>query len=64
MVKNQILGKLVQWVERRQQTPLNNHGKQDRLTSEKQNTRNVNTAWGDVQEYAPATDSVDHGDLL
>ena len=63
MVKNQILGKLVQWVERRQQTPLNNHGKQDRLTSEKQ-TRNVNTAWGDVQEYAPATDSVDHGDLL
>ena len=31
MVKNQVLGKLVQWVERRQQTPL--------ATSEKQQSK-------------------------
>ena len=42
MVKNQVLGKLVQWVERRQKTPLTNHVKP---TSEKQNNRNVNDAW-------------------
>ena len=50
MVKNQVLGKLVQWVERRQQTPLTPPEKPNVKT--KQNaTRstglNVNDAWKD-----------------
>lgn len=48
MVKNQVLGKLVQWVERRQQTPLTNHAKP---TSEKPNNRNVNDAWANTPEF-------------
>lgn len=62
MVKNQVLGKLVQWVERRQQTPLNNHGKKP--AGSVANSRNVNDAWGDEQHYEPATDDIDSKDLV
>lgn len=52
MVKNQILGKLVQWVERRQNTPLNNYGKQSGYSSsEKPNNRNVNDAWEGIPQF-------------
>lgn len=56
MVKNQVLGKLVQWVERRQQTPLNNHAKP---TSEKPNNRNVNDAWNNIPEFQGEIASVE-----
>lgn len=62
MVKNQVLGKLVQWVERRQQTPLNNHSKKP--VGSAANSRKVNDAWGDVKQHAPATDNIDLGDLV
>src|SRR5699024_1230673 len=42
MVKNQALGKLVQWVERRQQTPLNNPEKKSGYSSSEKPNRNVN----------------------
>ncbi|RYL27194.1 DUF1376 domain-containing protein [Acinetobacter piscicola] len=50
MVKNQVLGKLVQWVERRQQTPLTPPEKPN--VKRKQSTNrstglNVNDAWKD-----------------
>lgn len=51
MVKNQILGKLVQWIERRQQTPLNNHGKQAGYSLPEKPNRNVNDAWKDIPEF-------------
>ena len=56
MVKNQVFGKLVQWVERRQQTPLNNHAKP---TSEKQDNRNVNDAWNNIPEFQGEIASVE-----
>jgi hypothetical protein len=56
MVKNQVFGKLVQWVERRQQTPLNNHAKP---TSEKPNNRNVNDAWNNIPEFQGEIASVE-----
>lgn len=64
MVKNQVLGKLIQWVERRQQTPLNTSGKAAGRSPEKQNSRNVNDAWGEVQQYAPASDNIELEDLV
>lgn len=46
MVKNQVLGKLVQWVERRQQTPLTTSEKQQSKTRTTSNTsKSVNDAW-------------------
>ncbi|UJA04217.1 DUF1376 domain-containing protein [Acinetobacter johnsonii] len=46
MVKNQVLGKLVQWVERRQQTPLATSEKQQSKPRTTSNTsKNVNDAW-------------------
>ena len=56
MVKNQVLGKLVQWVERRQQTPLTSHGKP---TSEKPNSRNVNDAWKDQPVFQGEVEHVE-----
>lgn len=50
MVKNQILGKLVQWIERRQITPIaaNTDKKQDKQKSQATTTGlNVNEAWKD-----------------
>ena len=50
MVKNQVLGKLVQWVERRQQTPLTPPEKPN-VKTKQSTTRstglNVNDAWKD-----------------
>ena len=46
MVKNQVLGKLVQWVERRQQTPLATSEKQQSKPRTTSNTsKSVNDAW-------------------
>ena len=46
MVKNQVLGKLVQWVERRQQTPLATSEKQKSKPRTTSNTsKSVNDAW-------------------
>ncbi len=46
MVKNQVLGKLVQWVERRQQTPLATSEKQQSKPRTTGNTsKSVNEAW-------------------
>ena len=66
---NQKIRKFAQWILQEFEKELAKVEREAKKTSgrtpsEKQNTRNVNTAWGDVQEYAPATDSVDHGDLL
>ena len=53
MVKNQVLGKLVQWVERRQQTPLATSEKQQSKPRTTVNTsKNVNDAW----KYEPQSD--------
>lgn len=51
MVKNQVLGKLVQWVERRQQTPLNNPEKKSGYSSSEKPNRNVNDAWNNIPEF-------------
>ncbi|AUX87033.1 hypothetical protein C3F34_13990 [Acinetobacter sp. ACNIH2] len=59
MVKNQILGKLVQWVERRQQTPLASHDNpqgRPRNKSQSQNL-NVNDDWNNQ----PKNDQPFHG---
>lgn len=50
MVKNQILGKLVQWVERRQQTPLQSpetHQEKSKQNKSRSSNLNVNDAWKD-----------------
>ena len=51
MVKNQVLGKLVQWVERRQKTPLNNYEKQSGYPSSEKIIRNVNDAWDSIPQF-------------
>ena len=51
MVKNQVLGKLVQWVERRQQTPLNNPEKKSGYSSSEKPNRNVNDTWNNIPEF-------------
>ena len=51
MVKNQVLGKLVQWVERRQQTPLNNPEKKSGYSSSEKPNRNVNDGWNHIPEF-------------
>ena len=53
----QMYANFVKWMKRKptqKQNPF----------SEKQNTRNVNQAWGGVQEYAPAIDDVDLEGML
>lgn len=67
LTDNQKLRKFAQWIfqefekqlakAEREATKTKNH------TTEKQNSRNVNDAWGEVQQYAPASD-IDCGGLL
>ncbi|MGE8653481.1 MAG: hypothetical protein ACN6NV_06995 [Acinetobacter gandensis] len=67
ITNNQKLRKFAQWIfqefekqlakAEREATKTKNH------TTEKQNSRNVNDAWGEVQQYAPASD-IDCGGLL
>lgn len=45
MTKNQVLGKLVQWVERRQLTPLTLPKPQDKTRTSISTLKNVNDAW-------------------
>ena len=55
MVKNQILGKLAQWVERRQTTPLikpSNHQKQPA-------SKNVNDAWANQPVFTDHVEQID-----
>lgn len=59
MVKNQVLGKLVQWVERRQQTPLSNFGKKTGYSSPEKLNRNVNDAWKDIPEFQGHVEQVE-----
>lgn len=59
MVKNQVLGKLVQWVERRQQTPLNNHEKKSGYSSSEKPSRNVNDAWKDIPVFQGEVEQVE-----
>lgn len=67
ITNNQKLRKFAQWIfqefekqlakAEREATKTKTH------TTEKQNSRNVNDAWGEVQQYAPASD-IDCGGLL
>lgn len=50
MVKNQVLGKLVQWVERKQITPLNTKNQSPR--SNPVPNRNVNAAWANQPQFS------------
>ena len=51
MVKNQVLGKLVQWVERKQITPLNTKKNQSPRSNSAPN-RNVNAAWANQPQFS------------
>ena len=53
----QMYANFVKWMKRKPTQKQNSF-------SEKQNTRNVNQAWGGVQEYAPAIDDVDLEGML
>lgn len=62
---NQKLRKFAQWIfqEFEKQLAKAEREATKTYTTEKQNSRNVNDAWGDVQQYAPASD-IDCGGLL
>lgn len=47
MVKNQVLGKLVQWIERRQVTPLVKPDDKQKI----QSSGNVNDPWDDIPQF-------------
>ena len=48
----QMYANFVKWIKRKPQPKKNSH-------VEKPNSRNVNDAWGEVQQYEPATDDID-----
>lgn len=52
----QMYANFVKWMKRKPTQKQNSF-------SEKQNTRNVNQAWGGVQDYAPAIDDLDLGGM-
>lgn len=58
MVKNQVLGKLVQWIERKQKTPLNTGKKQTPRSSTTTN-RNVNEAWANRPQFTGQVGNVE-----
>lgn len=67
LTDNQKLRKFAQWIYLEFEKELAKSSREAKKTnsrvSEKPNARNVNDAWGEVQQYAMATDDVDLGDL-
>lgn len=68
LTDNQKLRKFAQWIylefEKEQGKIQRGNKKPASSTPVKQNSRNVNDAWGDEQHYEPATDDIDLGDLV
>jgi hypothetical protein len=68
LTDNQKLRKFAQWIylefEKEQGKIQRGNKKSASSTPVKQNSRNVNDAWGDEQHYEPATDDIDLGDLV
>ncbi|MGE8542637.1 MAG: hypothetical protein ACN6NX_15155, partial [Acinetobacter sp.] len=68
LTDNQKLRKFAQWIylefEKELTKAEREVKKQNGRIPEKQNTRNVNELWGEVQQHAPATDDIDLGDLV
>ena len=65
---NQKLRKFAQWIFQEFEKQLAKAEREAKKSTgripEKQNSRNVNDAWGEVQQYAPASDNIELEDLV
>lgn len=68
LTDNQKLRKFAQWIFQEFEKQLAKTEREAKKSTgripEKQNSRNVNDAWGEVQHYAPASDNVELEDLV
>ncbi|WP_180173598.1 hypothetical protein [Acinetobacter sp. YH01024] len=68
LTDNQKLRKFAQWIFQEFEKQLAKAEREVKKStgriSAKQNSRNVNDAWGEVQQYAPASDNVELEDLV
>ena len=68
LTDNQKLRKFAQWIFQEFEKQLAKTEREAKKSTgripEKQNSRNVNDAWGEVQQYAPASDNVELEDLV
>lgn len=68
LTDNQKLRKFAQWIFQEFEKQLAKTEREAKKSTgripEKQNTRNVNDAWGEVQQYETASDNVELGDLV
>lgn len=68
LTDNQKLRKFAQWIFQEFEKQLAKTEREAKKSTgripEKQNTRNVNDAWGEVQQYAPASDNIELEDLV
>lgn len=68
LTDNQKLRKFAQWIFQEFEKQLAKTEREAKKSTgripEKQNSRNVNDAWGEVQQYAPASDNVELGGLV
>ncbi|OOV83846.1 hypothetical protein [Acinetobacter sp. ANC 5600] len=68
LTDNQKLRKFAQWIFQEFEKQLAKAEREAKKSTgripEKQNSRNVNDAWGEVQQYAPASDNIELEDLV
>lgn len=68
LTDNQKLRKFAQWIFQEFEKQLAKTEREAKKSTgripEKQNSRNVNDAWGEVQQYAPASDNIELEDLV
>lgn len=68
LTDNQRLRKFAQWIFQEFEKQLAKTEREAKNSTgripEKQNSRNVNDAWGEVQHYAPASDNIELEDLV
>lgn len=68
LTDNQKLRKFAQWIFQEFEKQLAKTEREAKKSigriPEKQNSRNVNDAWGEVQQYAPASDNIELEDLV
>lgn len=60
LTKNQMYSKFVKWVKREFKKPA----PKTQSSVQQSNLRNVNDAWGEVEQYAPVVDDVDTEGML
>ena len=61
LTPTQMYANFVKWVKR---SKVGQRSAQFKPLSQPDHSRNVNDAWGEIQQYAPCTDDIELGDLI